>query len=305
MISGHLPWNLTKFVSLQHLDLHDNNFYRIFPRCSSSKPISSSLVLRNNFFEGFIPTTISNFSNLQILDLTGEKPIGYISLEITNLTIMIEAPVHMSTSVFLHYFAYNGGNQMYFDIEDLCSTFQTTTSRTHSLLSFGNLKGIESLDLSHNKISGSIPKSLEKLDGLGILDVSNNRLTGKIPMGGHMSTMNGLRYFANNSGLCGMQINIHAKGDIPPPLEGREEDEDDENLSWIFWGGTWFGFFPIGFFPSILIIGLLFEFSSAFQSMSLGKSVPENCHKWNHHKAVKKGLVKDVGQEKSIHLLIR
>ncbi|KVH90833.1 Leucine rich repeat 4 [Cynara cardunculus var. scolymus] len=71
-------------------------------------------------------------------------------------------------------------------------------------MSFGNLENIESMDLSHNNISGSIPQSLEKLDGLRILDVSNNRLTGKIPMGGQMSTMRGFHYFANNSGLYGM-----------------------------------------------------------------------------------------------------
>ncbi|KAJ9555900.1 hypothetical protein OSB04_010514 [Centaurea solstitialis] len=133
----------------------------------------------------------------------------------------------------------------------------------HIPLSFGNLKGIESLDLSHNKISGSIPKSLEKLDGLGILDVSNNKLTGKIPMGGHMSTMDDSKYFVNNSGLCGMQVKITCPEDIPP-LEGREEPEDDEKLSWIFWVGTWIGF-PIGFFSSILIMGYFLNFLLLFK----------------------------------------
>ncbi|KAJ9535769.1 hypothetical protein OSB04_un001083 [Centaurea solstitialis] len=139
----------------------------------------------------------------------------------------------------------------------------------HIPVSFGNLTGIESLDLSHNKISGSIPESLEKLDGLGILDVSNNRLIGKIPMGGHKSTMNGLKYFANNSGLCGMQINITCPNDITPS-EGTQEAEDDEQLSWIFWVGTWIGF-PIGFFSSILIMGhflnfLLFKAAAAVRA---------------------------------------
>ncbi|KAI3706298.1 hypothetical protein L6452_23936 [Arctium lappa] len=133
----------------------------------------------------------------------------------------------------------------------------------HIPVSFGNLKKIESLDLSHNKISGSIPRSLEKLDELGTLDVSNNRLTGKIPMGGQMSTMADLKHFANNSGLCGMQINITCPEDIPPS-EGREEAEDDENLTWIFWVGTWIGF-PIGFFSSILIMGYFLNFLLLFK----------------------------------------
>ncbi|KAJ9555787.1 hypothetical protein OSB04_010401 [Centaurea solstitialis] len=336
--SGHLPWNLTKFVSLQHLDLHDNNITGYFQDVLPQSPYLRVLVLRNNFFEGFIPTTISNFSNLQILDLSGNNLSGSIPLEITNLTSMIEAPVHMSTSGFLYItFAYNGGNQMYFDIEDLVvnwkNNFQGLSSHSldmyslldlsnnkisgeipaslgnlkslkvlnisnnnisgHIPLSFGNLKGMESLDLSHNKISGSIPKSLEKLDGLGILDVSNNRLTGKIPMGGHMSTMNGLRYFANNSGLCGMQINITCPEDILPPLEGREEDEDDENLSWIFWVGTWIGF-PIGFFSSILIMGYFLNFLLLFKKtpnlQNLRSAVVFLAERnWNNHNVPHEG----------------
>ncbi|KAJ9555961.1 LOW QUALITY PROTEIN: hypothetical protein OSB04_010575 [Centaurea solstitialis] len=314
--SGHLPWNLTKFASLQHLDLHDNNITGYFQDVLPQSPYLRVLVLRNNFFEGFIPTTISNFSNLQILDLSGNNLSGSIPLEITNLTSMIEAPVHMSTSGFLYItFAYNGGNQMYFDIEDLVVNWKNNFHglSSHSLdmyslldlsnnkisgeipaslgnlkslevlnisnnnisghipMSFGNLKGMESLDLSHNKISGSIPKSLEKLDGLGVLDVSNNRLTRKIPSGGHMSTLNEFKYFANNSGLCGMQINIPCPEDITPPSKGRD-DEDDENLSWIFWVGTWIGF-PIGFFSSILIMGYFLHFLLLFKTRHVNSKV--------------------------------
>lgn len=122
--------------------------------------------------------------------------------------------------------------------------------------SFGNLEGIETLDLSHNEISGLIPQSLAKLDELAILDVSNNMLSGKIPLGGQMNTMNDLRYFANNSGLCGMQIMIKCPEDIIP-TDGSEEEE--EKQSWILWEGAWVGF-PIGFFITILIMGYYLNF---------------------------------------------
>ncbi|KAI3688329.1 hypothetical protein L1987_82041 [Smallanthus sonchifolius] len=128
----------------------------------------------------------------------------------------------------------------------------------HIPLSFGDLESIESLDLSHNEISGSIPQSLLKLCQLTILDLSNNMLTGKIPIGGQMGTMNG---FENNTGLCGMQINITCPKDIRP-LEGR--DNEDEKQSWFLWEGTWVGF-PVGFFTSILIMGYFLDFLWLFK----------------------------------------
>ncbi|KAJ9556516.1 hypothetical protein OSB04_011130 [Centaurea solstitialis] len=285
--------NFLDFNENSHLDMIDLSYNEVFRRCSSSKPIPSSSSSENNYFEGFIPTKISNLTYLRILDLSGNNLTGSIPLEIANFGSILDAPGYMSTSDNISYetfnFIYNEGEDSFrIDMQDLIvvwkSHIQGLSSRRldiYSLLdlsnnrisgeipaslgnlkslkvlnisnnnisgripvSFGNLKEIESLDLSHNKLSGSIPQSLEKLDGLGVLDVSNNRLTGKIPMCGHMSTMDEFKYFANNSGLCGVQIKIKCTEDIPPS-EGQEDFEDDAKLSWIFWAGTSIGF-PIG-----------------------------------------------------------
>ncbi|KAJ9555788.1 hypothetical protein OSB04_010402 [Centaurea solstitialis] len=168
--SGHLPRNLTKLVSLQHLDLHDNNITGYFQDVLPQSPYLRVLVLRNNSFEGFIPTTISNFSNLQILDLSGNNLSGSIPLEITNLTSMIEAPVHMSTSgsIVDYIFYYGRPNEMRFDIEDLIvnwkNNFQGLSSHSLDIYSL--------LDLSNNKISGEIPVSLGNLKSLKMLNIS-------------------------------------------------------------------------------------------------------------------------------------
>ena len=87
--------------------------------------------------------------------------------------------------------------------------------------SLGDLVNIESLDLSHNKLWGSIPQSLAKLQQLTILDVSNNNLTGKIPIGGQMDTMNDPNFYANNSELCGMQIQVLCLEDLSPTIYQR------------------------------------------------------------------------------------
>ena len=108
------------------------------------------------------------------------------------------------------------------------------------------------MDLSNNNISGTIPKSFQKLNQLSVLDVSNNKLSGKIPRGGQMDTMNDPTYFANNSWLCGMQIRVKCSGDeITPEAQEEDEDEDDdEDEPWLLWTGVWIGF-PLGFISSV------------------------------------------------------
>ncbi|KAI3706303.1 hypothetical protein L6452_23940 [Arctium lappa] len=298
--SGDLPWNLTTLVNLKHLDLHNNeirgNFQDILPHIRTLEVLN----LRNNSIDGFIPKTISNLKFLRILDLSGNNIRGCIPQELANLASMIETP-HMSTSnsdlgyyesvyyteleiivnwkyylrglsgrsLSLYSFLDLSDNTISGEIPALLGNLKGLKALNishnnisgHIPVSFGNLKGVESLDLSHNTISGLIPESLAKLDELTVLDVSNNRLTGKIPMGGQMNTMNELKYFANNNGLCGMQIRIRCPEDIPPS-EGREED--DEKHPWILWEGTWIGF-PVGFFSSILIMGYLLNFQQLFK----------------------------------------
>ena len=49
------------------------------------------------------------------------------------------------------------------------------------LKSFGRLKGLHSLYLNKNKLSGELPLSFQNLSNLEILDLSYNRLSGDIP----------------------------------------------------------------------------------------------------------------------------
>ena len=118
--------------------------------------------------------------------------------------------------------------------------------------SLGDLVNIESLDLSHNKLWGSIPQSLAKLQQLAVLDVSNNNLTGEIPRGSQMDRMNDPNSYANNSGLCGMQIQDLCPEDLPVPPTNSPKDESKE--TWFKWEGVWIGYL-VGFF---VIVGSLY-----------------------------------------------
>ncbi|RVX12757.1 putative inactive leucine-rich repeat receptor kinase XIAO [Vitis vinifera] len=191
-----LPLNLTNLSNLERLELQDNNL------------------------TGLIPESIFNLSNLRILDvssnnLTGEIPkeshrgldseleelkARYPSDNLNMYTLLDLSNNQLSGQIPASLGALKALKLLNISCNKLSGKIPT---------SFGDLENIETLDLSHNKLSGSIPQTLTKLQQLTILDVSNNQLTGQIPDGGQMGTMVlDPNYYANNSGLCGMQIHV-------------------------------------------------------------------------------------------------
>ncbi|KAH7838020.1 hypothetical protein Vadar_021112 [Vaccinium darrowii] len=216
--SGPLPRNRTRLSKLQHLDLHDNKI------------------------TGEVPTFLSEIPTLQVLNLRNNslKDMG-------NLLGMIETPVTYSSISDMFTFS--------IEFKDLLVNWKKSIQG----LSSRSLEIYSLLDLSRNQLLGEIPASLgtipqtlTKLQELTTLDVSNNELIGKIPVGGQMDTMNDPNYYANNSGLCGMQIQVQCPE--KPPSEEPQEDESEEE-SWFSWEGAAIGF-PLGLFLSKAIICL-------------------------------------------------
>ncbi|GMY16097.1 receptor-like protein 46 [Fagus crenata] len=133
--------------------------------------------------------------------------------------------------------------------------------------SLGDLESLEGLDLSYNKLLGSIPQSFAKLQELTILDVSKKKLTGKIPIGRQMDTMNNPNFYANNNGLCGMQIQVQCPEELAVPPTKSAQVEIKE--TWFSWQGVGIGY-SIGFFLTVGSIYLNGHFICA---------PPPNCHR--------------------------
>ena len=66
-------------------------------------------------------------------------------------------------------------------------------------------KDVENLDLSHNKIYGTLPPSLAKLSNLQQFNVIYNRLCGPILTGGNLDRFDKYCY-AHNKCLCGSPL---------------------------------------------------------------------------------------------------
>ncbi|XP_042946553.1 probable LRR receptor-like serine/threonine-protein kinase At3g47570 [Carya illinoinensis] len=142
-LSGHLPSNMGLFL-----------------------PKLQQLILWGNKLSGAIPNSISNASQLAIIDIGDiPKTIGGLK-DLTNLSLAI--------------------NRLEGSIP----------------VSFGEMVSLEFLDLSDNILSGEIPKSLEGLHYLKYLNLSFNKLQGEIPTRGPFLNFSAAAFMSNKA-LCG------------------------------------------------------------------------------------------------------
>ncbi|GAY31896.1 hypothetical protein CUMW_272680 [Citrus unshiu] len=90
----------------------------------------------------------------------------------------------------------------------------------------------ESLDLSHNILSGHTPPQLTELNLLSNFNVSYNNLSGPTPDKEQFATFDKSSYRGNHD-LCGSLIRKKCSSALKPPAtptEGAEEEEDDSFL---------------------------------------------------------------------------
>ncbi|KAF8044259.1 hypothetical protein BT93_A2294 [Corymbia citriodora subsp. variegata] len=162
-LSGKLPSSLQNCSSLYSLDLGENNFSENIPAwIAESIPPLLILRLRSNSFTGKIPPQICRLSNLHIIDLSNNSLSGLIPRCIGNLTGL---KVELTDA----------------DTEKYEGRLTVVAKGRFVQYDQSILYLVNSLDLSHNLLSGEIPEALTKLVRLWTLNLSMNHLTGRIP----------------------------------------------------------------------------------------------------------------------------
>ncbi|TQD94266.1 hypothetical protein C1H46_020080 [Malus baccata] len=98
--------------------------------------------------------------------------------------------------------------------------------------SLGNLRKLESLGMSRNKLSGQIPPEFAKLNFLSFLNLSNDQLVSRIPTSTQFMTFP-KNSFNGNKGLWGPPLTVDNKAGSPPPpaLNGSQQNSGDE-IDW-------------------------------------------------------------------------
>ncbi|XP_044946035.1 probable LRR receptor-like serine/threonine-protein kinase At3g47570 [Hordeum vulgare subsp. vulgare] len=201
-LSGQVPTTIGKNSALNTLDLSNNNldgnldFLSSLSKCRELQ----ILVIQSNYFTGIlhghmgnlssqlitfaagynkltggIPTSISNITNLQRIDLSNNLFTEPISESIT----LLENLVWLDIS----------HNEMLGPIPTQMGklgSLQRLFLQGNKLLgsvpnNFGNLSSLEYVDLSNNHLSSMIPMTFFHLDKLIKLDLSHNCFVGPLP----------------------------------------------------------------------------------------------------------------------------
>ncbi|KAM7469515.1 hypothetical protein LguiA_007698 [Lonicera macranthoides] len=176
MLTGQVPANLGSLQNLQRFNIEDN------------------LLGTNATDDLSFITSLSNCTNLQVLDLGLNNFGGEILSSIGNLSVQLNS-------------LYLGGNHISgiipAAIESLTNLYGLNVA--DNLLSgpipssLGKLRNLQVLELWRNKLQGQIPSSLGNITLLYALDLSGNKLEGNIPASiGNCRKLNILDFSQNN-----------------------------------------------------------------------------------------------------------
>ncbi|KAJ1275043.1 hypothetical protein BS78_05G106500 [Paspalum vaginatum] len=184
-IEGRLPRSLASCEFLQALDVGGNKFVDVFPSWLGNLQYLQLLILRSNKFYGQLSIPIEKnhsaatgyFSDLQIIDLAGNSFNGALPWEIFNAFKSMVWPQNSTDSFFGTL-----GNQYMSDTLDFPYSSPIEVAMKQRYLTVPKvLKDLVVIDLSNNRFTGSIPKTIGNLVSLIVLNMSNNALDGNIP----------------------------------------------------------------------------------------------------------------------------
>ncbi|KAL6654673.1 hypothetical protein ACP70R_008138 [Stipagrostis hirtigluma subsp. patula] len=176
-LQGILPNSVANLSrSLEQLFLTENKFSGIIPSEIGNLGNLTVLQLEGNLFSGGIPNTLGNLKNLFVLSLSWNRLSGGIPPSIGNLQRLNS--LYLSENNFSGLIPPSIGSCTSLVMLNLShNSFQGNIPP--ELLSISSLS--EGLDLSYNKLSGSLSSNLGALINLGTLNISNNQLSGEIP----------------------------------------------------------------------------------------------------------------------------
>ncbi|KAM1016140.1 hypothetical protein ACFX13_046614 [Malus domestica] len=208
-------------MNLQVLDLANSSLSGMFPQCLGNSNSLKVLNLPNNSFDGDIPQLCPNKNSLRMVDLSDNHLQGKLSRSLVHCTQLefLNLGNNCIRDIFLSWLGelpalkdlILGHNEFHGIIGkpatnhefpnlcfvDLCHNgFSDLSSNKFGEIPagiIGKLRGLHSLNLSNNTLSGLIPSSLGNLRALESLDLSGNQLLRSNPS--NLAQLNFFAYF--------------------------------------------------------------------------------------------------------------
>ncbi|GMN64295.1 hypothetical protein TIFTF001_033370 [Ficus carica] len=193
-ISGQIPDFIGNLKNLQSISLSSNRLTGPIPSSIGSLKKLTGLLLDRNKLTGPIPHSFGKFEGKEF----------YLYLNRNQLSGKIPASLRETdfSYIDLSRNMLEGDASVLFGSKK--STWVLDISRNLFEFDFSNVKFAEqltNLDISHNKIYGSLPKGLTKLS-MAVFNVSYNKLCGQIPQGGDLQTRFDASAYVGNRCLC-------------------------------------------------------------------------------------------------------
>ncbi|XP_042506598.1 probable inactive receptor kinase At5g10020 [Macadamia integrifolia] len=184
MISGDISTVQSWGDTMEVIDLSSNSLSGSFPNLTTQFQNLTSIKIRNNSLVGDLPSALGSCPRLSAVDfslngLTGCIPTSFFTL--LSLTYLNLSGNHFTGSIPLQgpHATESLSSPSYSHIESLDLSSNSLTGSLPSAI--GNMGGLKLLNLAKNSLSGQLPSELNKLNGLEYLDLSSNHFSGWIP----------------------------------------------------------------------------------------------------------------------------
>ncbi|XP_061346769.1 probable LRR receptor-like serine/threonine-protein kinase At1g06840 isoform X2 [Gastrolobium bilobum] len=173
-ITGSIPSSFANLNSTQHFHMNNNSLSGQIPPKLSRLGSLLHLLLDNNKLSGYLPSELSEMPSLKILQLDNNNfggnsiPDSYVNmsklLKLSLRNCNLQGPIPDLSR-----------------IPDLGYLDLSFNQLNESILSKKLSENITTIDLSNNKLTGTIPSYFSGLPHLQKLSLANNSLSGNIP----------------------------------------------------------------------------------------------------------------------------
>nr|KJB73582.1 hypothetical protein B456_011G239600 [Gossypium raimondii] len=193
LLTGKIPSSIGKLQNLVTFNLSMNHLSGPIPSSIGNLSQLSLLDLNGNNLEGRVPLTLKNCKDMSKLYLSGNELHGDLSNQLIGSFEKL-ITLNLSHNSFTGVFPSDIVNSK--DLVELYVNNNNFIGRIPSQIA------IESLDLSANNLSNTIPSELQKLPFLLSLNLSFNQLEGEVPREGVFKNTSQFSIIGNQN-LCG------------------------------------------------------------------------------------------------------
>ncbi|KAL0714332.1 hypothetical protein Bca4012_021311 [Brassica carinata] len=174
-LTGSLPPELGNLRNLNRLQVDENNITGSVPHAFGNMTSIKHLHLNNNTLNGEVPLELSKLNNLAHLILDNNNLTGSLPQELARLPSLTILQMDNNN----------------FEGSEIPEAYGKFSRLVRLDLSWNKLTGtipesklsdnMTTIELSYNNLTGTIPQSFSELDSLQLLSLENNSLSGSVP----------------------------------------------------------------------------------------------------------------------------